>query len=142
MAIYSLALAGTIAVPQACLWELKASATDRAVVLAIEINLDFPAVGKQLTLGRPKTLGVGGTGIALLAEDPASPAGTATAAVAGWTVYPTPPDNFIRRATLTTTQVWYFPTGLVVPAGGNLAVYQGVLTGAAANFDITCVIDE
>jgi hypothetical protein len=123
---------------------LRASTTDRLFVREIGIFLPA-ATASTFGLARAATVGATPTTpITLVAEDPASPAATATSAIA-WATPPVVPTNPNRRITLPATIgagiVWTFGNqGFVIPASGSLVLWN--LATSAAAVDIYAVVDE
>jgi len=143
MAIYSLATRSTVTTIAAANEEVRTAATDRASVMEIGIFL-AAATASVYGIGRPAAIGVTPTSpITVLAEDPASPAGTVTTAVA-WGTGPTVPANFFRRialpATIGTGVIWTFPRGLVIAVSSSI-VFWNITTNSAA-VDNHVVVDE
>ena len=141
MAIYSLGQRTTnFTITQAC-WELRSTASVRAVVLEIGFIL-ATATAVSIGLGRPAAQGITPVNVTFLAEDFNAPAGNTVASLS-WGTSPTAPTNFFRRwnspATVGAGIVWTFPRGLIVPVSASLVLWN-ITTNVAA--DVWCVVDE
>ncbi len=102
------------------------------------------ATGSDFGLGRPAAVGITPTTpVDFLPEDPndVMPTGTVQTATA-WGTGPTVPANFLRRVQLPAQVgagvIWTFPKGIVIPASGNLVLWN---TGATAIANIYFVCD-
>lgn len=145
MARYSLALRTSGVTSGVATWELRSAATDRFSVLEIGIFMGA-ATASTFGLGRPSAIGVTPTSpVTVLAEDSASPAGTAQGAVA-WGTAPTAPagPNYLRRIGLPNSIgagiIWTWSPGqLIVPISGSIVIFNLATNGVA---DIYAVIDE
>ena len=112
------------------------------IILEIGIT-QFAALAGTYGLGRPAVAGVGPRlGFALQSEDPTGPA-TLTTAYLDWSVPPTVPAVFIRRATLVaalgTGIIWAFPTGLRMGAATTMVIW-GIASCPAC--DMWVMVDE
>lgn len=141
MAIYSLAQRTTnLTITQAC-WELRTTASVRAVVLEIGFIM-ATGTATSIGLGRPAAQGVTPVNVTFLAEDGNGPAGNTVASLS-WATSPTVPANFLRRwngpATIGAGIVWTFPRGLIVPVSSSLVIWNITANVAA---DVWCVVDE
>lgn len=142
MPIYSLARRTTnITDANACL-EIRTPATYKAKIMEIGLFL-AAATASIFGLGRPAAIGITPTTpVTVLAEDPVSPTGHVTTALA-WATGPTVPANFFRRvslpATIGTGVIWTFPRGLVIPISFSLVVWNLSTNGVS---DIYVVLDE
>jgi len=96
MAVYSLANLTTNVTNANAGLELRTTSTDRVRFEELFLTLNA-ATASTYGFGRPAAIGVTPTSpITWLAQDPASPAGTAQTALA-WGTGPTVPANFFRR---------------------------------------------
>src|SRR3990172_12259225 len=96
MATYSLANLTTNVTSANAALELRTASTDRVRLEELGASLNA-ATASTYGIGRPGAIGVTPTSpITWLAQDPASPAGTAQTALA-WGTGPTVPANFFRR---------------------------------------------
>lgn len=142
MAIYSLgSRTSNLTITQAC-WELRTTASVRAVVLEIHF---FMATGTAVSIGvgRPAAIGVTPTSpVTVLAEDAGAPAGNTQVALA-WATSPTAPTSFLRRwngpATIGAGIIFTFPRGLIVPLSSSLVIWNITANVAA---DVNVVLDE
>jgi len=133
MAVYSLANLTIGTASGAAAIELRTTATDRVSVTEIGAFLNA-ATASIIGIGRPAAIGITPTTpITWLAEDPASPAGTAQTALA-WATGPTVPANFFRRvnvpATIGAGFVLTFPRGLVIAVSSGLVLWNLQLNSA------------
>ena len=143
---YSLGVASnTTATLNAVRWELRAGATRRVFVRELGVALGA-ATASILGLGRPAAVGVTPTSPkTFLAEDPADVAAAVASAIAWGTAPTLPSADPLRRiglpATIGAGMIWQFgESGLVIPAGGSLILYN--LAASAAALDIYAVVDE
>jgi hypothetical protein len=142
MAIYSLANRTSGVTSATATKEVRTTSTDRASVMEMGITINA-ATASVFGLGRPAAIGVTPTSpVTVLAEDPASPAGTVTTALA-WGTGPTVPTNFFRRVSLPATIgagiIWTFPRGLIIAVSSSVVLWN-IVTGSVA--DVWVVVDE
>ena len=133
MAIYSVANLTTGTGSGAAALELRTSSSDRAALLEMGAWLNA-ATASVYGIGRPAAIGVTPTSpITWLAEDPASPAGTAQTALA-WGTGPTVPGNFFRRvglpATIGAGFLLAFPRGLWIAVSASIVLWNTQANGA------------
>jgi hypothetical protein len=143
MAIYSLANRTGIGTTGAANTEVRTTSTDRASVLEIGITI-AAATASIYGIGRPAAIGVNPTSpVTVLAEDPASPAGTVVTAIAWTTTAPTVPTNFFRRisfpATIGAGFCFTFPRGLIIAVSNSIVCWN---LGTNSVIDIWVVVDE
>jgi hypothetical protein len=142
MAIYSLALQTTVTTIAAAAWDIKASATNRPAVMEVAVQLGA-ATASTYGLGRAGNTPTQTSPVLVQAEDPGDPAGVSGCAVA-WSVAPTVPAQFHRRAALPATIgsgiIWTFPRGLVLAVTQSLLLWN--ITANSANSQIHVVVDE
>jgi hypothetical protein len=144
MAIYSQAQNTTVVTAAAPAFDMKASASNSPKLMEIGINLGA-ATASTYGLGRPGNDGsvVQTSGLAVLPENIADPAGNTTTAVA-WGTAPTVPTTFLRRiylpATIGAGVIWTFPRGLTMAASKGLVLWN--IAASSANTHIWCVLDE
>ena len=123
-------------------WELIAGAKP-CWVKELSITL-AAATASTFGLGRPAAIGVGPTTPVVLLGEAGGDANEAVAstAVAWGTSAPTIPAQFFRRiglpATIGVGVTWTFPTGIHIPAGGTLIVWN---LAANAVVDISVVVE-
>ena len=142
MAIYSIAQRTSATAAASASWEIRTTATDRAMILEVGLS-QVTAVAGVYGLGRPAAIGVTPTSPqTVLAEEPASPVGTVTVCVA-WGTGPTVPANFFRRvacpATIGAGIIWTFPRGLIVPLSFSVVIW---IIATAPVCDVWAVLDE
>lgn len=143
MAIYSLRRNPVLTTNGAANEEVRTTSTDRASVMELDIFLGA-ATASRYGIGRPAAIGITPTSpVTVLAEDPASPAGTVTTALA-WGTAPTVPANFFRAialpATIGTGVIWTFPRGLQIAISSSIVFWN--LATNAADVENAVVVDE
>ena len=142
MPIYSLARRTTnVTDANPCL-EIITPAAYKAKIMEIGLFL-AAATASTFGLGRPAAIGVTPTSpVIVLPEDPASPVGHVTTALA-WATPPTVPANFFRRislpATVGTGVIWTFPRGLIIPISFSVVIWNLATNGV---IDCYVVLDE
>jgi len=144
MAIYSVGGVTSLFTAGTAGAELRTTATDRAALQRWFWGLNSnPASAFTLALGRPAAIGITPTTpVTLVAENPASPAGTTTLTTAGWGTGPTAPANFFRRFRIfhNTYIRWTFPTGLVIGVSSSVVLWNAVSTAVAVQMFVA--VDE
>lgn len=142
MAIYSGAQqAAAIGASGTALWEIRTASTNRAQLVELGCSANFATSGDQFGIGRPAAIGITPTTpLTWLAEDPSSPAGTVTSALA-WGTGPTAPVQFFRRTRLFSTYVvfWTFPQ-LWIPVSSSV-VFWTITLGTTATVDLHGTVD-
>lgn len=142
MAIYSISQRTSATAAASASWEIRTTSTDRPAVLEVGLSQNT-AVAGVYGLGRPAAIGITPTTPqTILAEDPASPAGTVTVCVA-WGTGPTVPGNFFRRVSCPSTigagVIWTFPRGLLIAVSSSIVIW---IIATAPVCDVWVVIDE
>ena len=144
MAIYSLAVAGSVGTTTAPSIDIKASSTNSPRLMELGF---INGATTQCTwgIGRPGNDGsVAQTSpIVVLPENPADPTGQTGTAVA-WGTAPTVPTQYLRRAYLPATIaagiIFTFPRGLVLPQTKGIVVWN--IAASSATYQMWCVVDE
>lgn len=143
MAIYSLALNSTVATTGAAGWDVKAAATNRPRVMEIGY-VNGAATASTYGYGRSANTPTQTTPVLLQAEDSADAAALTGCAVA-WSVAPTAPTQFFRRASIPATigagVIFTFPRGIALANSGASLVQWNLATNSA-NCNVYCVADE
>lgn len=104
------------------------------------------AGGGEVGIGRPAAAGITpGTSVTVDRDNPADGTSGGTKLVTTWTTAPTAPSVFKRRiqlaATIGTGVVFVWGPGeFVIPAGGNIAVWQ--ISAVAQTYDIYAKVAE
>ncbi len=148
MATYSLAQPGLVLAASANKgvgWEIVTTATDapRLMEIGYDIQLGGSSVG--VFMGRAAVVGIAPANPQVfLAEDPASPPSTVTAATS-WGTPPVQPASFLRGTNVSlgdgTGMTWLFPRGIVMPPSSSIILVSlGALTGQFPDFYAT--VDE
>jgi len=137
MATYSLANLTTNVTAANAALELRTTATDRVRVEEVGLSLNA-ATASTFGIGRPAAIGITPTSpITWLAQDPASPAGTAQTALA-WGTGPTVPANFFRRwnlpATIGAGFIFFFDN-LWIAVSSSIVLWN-IATGSAVNVHV------
>lgn len=142
MSIGSLSLASTVTTIAAAAGDIRNANLDASIFEAC-ISLAV-ATASTYGLGRSANTPTQTGPVTILQEDPDRPNMTSTMAVA-WSVAPTVPANFHRRASLPTTigagMLWTFPRGLVMSGGGASMLVWNIATNAN-NMNFHFVVDE
>lgn len=135
MSIYSLALNTTVTTTGAAAMDLKAGAAIVPGIKEIGINL-LTATASTYGLGRSGNVPTQTTPVLLQAEDPTSVACASGCAVA-WSVAPTVPAQFFRRASLPATVgagvIWTFPRSLKVAVSTSMLIWNLATNSASTN---------
>ncbi len=143
MAIGSLALATTVTTSGAASWDAKAAATNEPDVMEIGA-INGAATACTYGYGRSANTPTQTSPVLLQAEDEGRPAFLTGCAVA-WSVAPTIPAQFFRRAFLPATIgagiIFTFPRGITLAAGGASLV-QWNLAASSASVAVHVVADE
>jgi len=144
VALYSLSRRITIFTVSAASAELRTSSTDRVRLLHFSCGANTGvATGYCFGLGRPAAIGVTPTTpVTFLADNPDSPAATATLTTAGWGTAPTAPANFFRRFFNNSRGAmgfFTFPQGLAVDVSASLVLWNIL---AADIIDTSWTVDE
>lgn len=142
MAIFSLCLNSTVTTTGAAAGDVR-NATLDASIMECGIQLGA-ATASTYGIGRSANTPTQTSPVTVLAEDVDRPAGSSGMAVA-WSVAPTVPTQFYRRASLPATigagMIWTFPRGLVLGAGAaSMLVWNLATNSASLNFWF--VVDE
>lgn len=143
MAIYSLALASTVTTTGAASWDVKAAATNEPDVMEIGA-INGAATACTYGYGRTANTPTQTSPVLLQAEDEGRPAALTGCAVA-WSVAPTLPAQFFRRAFLPATIgagiIFTFPRGITLAASSS-SLCQWNLAASSALIAVHCVADE
>jgi len=102
------------------------------------------ATATTLGLGRPAAIGVTPTTpVRLLHEHGGDPLELRTMTAVAWGTPPTIPTAFYRRisfpAVIGSTITWEFSSGISIPAGGSLILWNLAANGVC---DVSVVVDE
>ena len=124
-------------------FELVAPTVKSCRVVTIDLRL-ATAVTSSFGLGRPAAKGITPTSpVALLSVTGGESSVVLTKTALAWATPPTVPAQFYRRvdfpATVNSRAIWEFETGLWVPAGGTLVIWNLATNGVV---DVNVVIDE
>lgn len=143
MARYGLAATKTTTAAAGLLCQLRAGATRDLRISEIGVFATSAASG-TIALVRPSAVGATFTSSATgNPEDPAVGAGVAVIDTAAGTA-PTIGTSYLRQVTLPATIgagiVWTFPSGLVVPTSGSIALWQ--TSAAAVGYAVYFAYDE
>lgn len=143
MAIYSLSLTSTVVTSGAASWDVKAAATNEPAVMEVGC-INGAATACTYGYGRTANTPTQTSPVLLQAEDEGRPAGVTGCAVA-WSVAPTAPTQFFRRAFLPATIgagiIFTFPRGIVLAAAGpSLAQWNNAASSALVS--VHTVVDE
>lgn len=144
MAIYSQGRPTTVGTVTAPSYDIKASATNSPKLMEFGVNLGA-ATASTYGLGRPANDGsvAQTSGLAVLPENPADPAGQTTTAVA-WTVAPTVPTTYLRQcylpATIGAGIIWTFPRGITMAVNKGLVLWNIAASSSATA--LWAVLDE
>ena len=143
MAIYSQSVLTTVTTNSAPSWDLKASASNEPAVMELGA-INGAATACTYGYGRSANTPTQTSPVLVQAEDEGRPAGLTGSAVA-WSVAPTIPAVFFRRAFLPATIgagiIFTFPRGLLLAAAGASLV-QWNLAASSALVAVHCVVDE
>lgn len=143
MAIYSLALASTVATSGAASWDVKAAATNEPAVMEVGV-MNGAATACTYGYGRTGNTPTQTSPVLLQAEDEGRPAAVTGCAVA-WSVAPTVPAQFLRRAFLPATIgagiIFTFPRGIVLAASSS-SLAQWNIAASSASVAVHVVADE
>lgn len=143
MAIYSLSLASTVATTTAASWDCKAAATNEPAVMEIGV-INGAATACTYGYGRTGNTPTQTSPVLLQAEDEGRPAALTGCAVA-WSVAPTVPTQFFRRAFLPATIgagiIFTFPRGIVL-AASSASLCQWNIATSSASVAVHVVADE
>jgi hypothetical protein len=143
MARYSIGFAKTTGAAAGLLAQLRTGTARDLRIFELGI-FTTTAVAGEVGLIRPSAVGATFTSTATGSpEDPSSAAGVAVVDTVAGTA-PTIGTNYMRRiqlpATIGAGVIWTFPTGLVVPTSGSIALWQ--LSAAAVGYDGYFSYDE
>ena len=142
MSIYSLGLNSTVTTIAASAMDILAASTNSPKIMELGLNLGAATVSTY-GLGRAGNTPVQTSGVAVLQENPADPAGLSKLAVA-WGTAPTVPANFFRRISLPATVgsgvIWTFPRGLTIAASAAMELWNIATNSASVNAH--WVVDE
>lgn len=143
MAIYSLALASTVGTTTVASWDVKAAATNEPAVMEIGV-MNGAATACTYGYGRTANTPTQTSPVLVQAEDEGRPAGLTGCAVA-WSVAPTVPAQFFRRAFLPATIgagiIFTFPRGIVLAASSS-SLAQWNIAASSASVAVHVVVDE
>ncbi len=143
MAIYSLALNSTVTTTGAASWDVKAAATNRPRVMEYGV-INGAATASTYGLGRSANTATQTSPVLLQAEDSGDAAALTGCAVA-WSVAPTLPTQFFRRAFLPATIgagiIFTFPRGIALANSGASLVNWNLATNSAL-ITVHTVADE
>lgn len=143
MAIYSLALNGTVTTTGAASWDVKAAATNRPRVMELGY-VNGAATASTYGYGRSANTATQTSPVLVQAEDPADAAALTGCAVA-WSVAPTLPTQFFRRASIPATIgagiIYTFPRGLALANSSSSLVQWNLATNSAV-YNTYVVVDE
>lgn len=133
MAIYSSSVLTTVTTTTAPSWDVKAAATNEPMIMEIGA-INGAATACTYAYGRSGNTPTQTTPTLLQAEDEGRPAGLTGTAVA-WSVAPTVPTVFFRRAYLPATIgagiIFTFPRGITLAASGASLVQWNVAASSA-----------
>lgn len=143
MAVYSVALNSTVATTGAAGWDVKAAATNRPRVMELGY-VNGASTASTYGYGRSANTATQTTPVLVQAEDPADAAALTGCAVA-WSVAPTLPAQFFRRASIPATVgagiIFTFPRGLALGNSSASLVQWNLATNSAA-CNVYVVVDE
>lgn len=142
MAIYSLAHRFS---PLAFVSTIEYRTGERAAKILELIYVNNAAAVPQLALGRPATIGSGGTPLAFTPDDPDEPPAT-TFAYTSWSGRPVAPAIFMRRFAFNNGEqghgpYWSWRSGLVIPPYSSVAIWN-IANVTPSPCDVSCVIEE
>lgn len=134
MAIGSLSLNSTVTTTGAGAADIKSASTNAPRIMEIGLNLGA-ATASTYGIGRAGNTPTQTSPVLLQAENPGDPAFLSGMAVA-WSVAPTVPTQFFRRASLPATigagVIWTFPYGLALAVSASLMVPWNLATNSAS----------
>jgi hypothetical protein len=143
MAIYSLSLASTVGTTTVASWDVKAAASNEPALMELGV-MNGAATACTYGYGRSANTPTQTSPVLVLAEDVDRPTGLTGCAVA-WSVAPTVPANYFRRAYLPATigsgMIFTFPRGIILAAAAASLVQWNIAACSAAVF-VHCVVDE
>lgn len=143
MAIYSLALASTVGTTTVASWDCKAAATNEPAIMEVGV-INAAATACTYGYGRSGNTPTQTSPVLLQAEDEGRPAALTGCAVA-WSVAPTVPAQFFRRAFLPATVgagiIFTFPRGIVL-AASSASLVQWNIAASSASVAVHVVADE
>ena len=142
MAIYSLGLNTTVTTTGAAAMDLKSTAANSPKIMEVGLNL-ITATASTYAIGRSGNVPTQTSPVLVQAENPADPAGQSGCAVA-WSVAPSVPAQFFRRAGLPATAgagfIFTFPRGLTLAISAAMLLWNLAVNSASANAH--WVVDE
>jgi hypothetical protein len=143
MAIYSLCLPTTVATITTPSWDVKASASNEPAVMELGI-MNGAATACTYGYGRSGNTPTQSSITLVVPEDEGRATGLTGCAVS-WSVAPTVPAAYFRRAYLPATIgagiIFTFPRGIVLAAGGASLVQWNIAASTAAA-TVHVVVDE
>lgn len=144
MAIYSGDFNTTVTTTGAAAMDFRGGSTNRPNIMEMAIVLAAATASSYGIIRTANSPTQTSTSV-LTAEDPGNSAAGQTTQAVTWSVAPTAPTVYYRRAVLPNTAgagvVYTFPRGLgIAPAGATIAVWNYASNSASTN--VRCVVDE
>jgi hypothetical protein len=136
MSIYSIDLASTSTASTTALGDFKAASSNQPRIIDVAVNLGT-ANATNIGLGRAANTPVQTGATFLIPDNPNDPNGLSACATT-WSVAPTVPAQFLRRAQLVGVIgagiIWTFPRGLIVASSGDIVLWNIAAGTAPENF--------